>query len=165
MQATYPKVFFATGERLNDRARFLNFSDRGALHFESGALRFEGRRRSFSIEAVQGADLTYPRFPWISVALCCIVMVPLAGLALSRSVSETIALRYFALLPIVLSAMIPAMIVIGRSMLWIEVRFLDDAQVPRRAYFHNLSGMALGGNQAATLRMYRAWRAAGVPAA
>ena len=160
MKLIFPKVWFATEELMNNQARFFNFSDRGSLRFESGRLHFRGRKQSLSISKIENIDLISPRLPWISIAYSLVAIFIILGLILSRMPSELVFLILFISLPF-LFVLLPLVIFAQKTLIWVEVSFVDNENVLHRAYFLDGSRLylnILGSLLDDTLTMYKKLR-------
>src|SRR5689334_19480972 len=109
MNATFPKVWFATDKLIKSQSRFISFSDHGSLHFEAGELLFMGRKQSLKIQNIEGIELISPTIPWVSILLSVLVLLLLFGFILSRVSSEYIIAVIFIMMP-VLGIVLPFMI-------------------------------------------------------
>ncbi len=166
MKQIFPKVWFATENLINSQTRFVNFSDRGSLSFESGKLQFAGRKQSLTIKNIKSVELVSPCIPWISLILSVVALLVCFGFILSKVPSDlifavTIMLMLFPVF------IIPSMIFVQKAILWIEVTFVDDENALRRVYF--LDGSRLGLSMLGsllddTLKMYKELRSVKLPA-
>ncbi len=152
MKQIFPRVWFATDKLFNSRTRLINFSDYGSLSIEAGQLQFGGRKRLIKSNAIKSIDLVYAHVPWISIGLTFIALIIFLGFWVSSSrepmeISLMVVPFFFILLP--------SIILVQKVMLWIEIVFLDDDNILRRAYFLDGSRLGWGGIFGGTLEMYK----------
>src|ERR1044071_9962748 len=160
MDLSFPKVWFATERQINNQARFFNFSDRGSLHFASGALQFRGQKQSLNINKIESIDLISPRIPWITIAYSLVFIFVVLGFGLSRIPSELVLTIILISVPF-LVILLPLVIFVQKALVWVEVEFIDNENVLQRAYFLDGSRLYLnmfGSLLDDTLRMYKILR-------
>jgi hypothetical protein len=150
MKQIFPKVWFATEQHFNSQARFINFNDRGSMSFEPGSLEFNGRKQVIKVKDIQSIDLTYAPVPWISLTLGFAALILWFGFL--TSIYEPSRVFILSFLPFLFLYLV-FMVLTQKTMLWIEVVFLDHESVLRRAYFSYGSGW--GAIFGGTLGMYK----------
>jgi hypothetical protein len=159
MKQTFPKAWFATEQRVNSSSRFWNFTDRGSLHFESGILQFIGRKHSLRINDIESIDIISPRVPWLSLVIGIVTIAVCLIFLLTRMPFEFIIMVIIGVALPFLALFIPLLVLGQKAILWIEIAFVDDKNVLRRAYFLDASGLFGWGSMLDnTLKMYRELR-------
>ena len=150
IKQSFPKVWFATEQHFNSQTRFINFNDRGSMHFEPSLIQFNGRKEVIKLRDIQSIDLTYAPVPWISLTLGVVALIIWFGILIS--ILEPSRVFILSFLPF-LFLYLTFLIIIQQTMLWIEVVFLDNQSALRRAFFSYGSG--LGALFGGTLGMYK----------
>lgn len=148
MQSTFLEAWFATQSRVESISKLWVLSDRGTLDVHPGGLSFSGKQYRLRIENVEHVRLVRQQIPWVTLLLSngLVVLMMETGLLSYRLRSVTGV--------IVLTLLNAAMLAIGLSTKWVEVKYRDDCGNEQLAYFANASGFGWGGIFGGTAQMY-----------
>ena len=68
MERQFPKILYATRQRVESATKFPIFDDRGTLQLGPGRLRFRGKESATDIGDVVDVDLVLQQMNWVSAS-------------------------------------------------------------------------------------------------
>lgn len=153
MQSTFLEAWFATQSKVESISKLWVLSDRGTLDVYPDGLSFSGKQYRLRIENVEHVRLVRQQIPWVTLLLSngLLVFMMQTGLLSYRLQSVTGV--------VMLTLVNAAVLAVGLSTRWVEVKYQDDSGNDQLAYFANGSSFGWGGIFGGTVQMYEQLKA------
>lgn len=142
-------IWYATEEKFNSLTKWIVFSDRGSLEFDSKGLFFKGHIIELSVTRIQHVTISQQPFPW----LYYVILAPLGLLIMGGRAGFRLEEFTFSLGLLVVVFLF--VLLVSRNSKWILVEYYDDDDRFRRAYFAEGSLLGWGGILGETQRLYQ----------
>ena len=153
MQSTFLEAWFATQSKVESISKLWVLSDRGTLDVYPDGLSFSGKQYRLRIENVEHVRLVRQQIPWVTLLLS-------NGLLVFMMQTGLLSYRLQSVTGIVMLTLVnAAVLAVGLSTRWVEVKYQDDSGNDQLAYFANGSSFGWGGIFGGTVQMYEQLKA------
>lgn len=146
-QPNFPKVWFASEQRVKSPTKFLVFDDRGPLDVSSEGIEFRGKRGSISISgsAIRDISISRQKLNWVTYLIVNALLVVYFLLT-----STTIA---FMLWILILGNGFG--VLVSLSTKWVVVEYSGQDGILKKVHFADGSAFGWSGLFGGTLGIYR----------
>lgn len=146
MEKNLLNIWYADEKKINSISKILVYNDIGLLSFSDKIIYFKGKKNSFSInkESVQNISLTNQKMNWVVYIIINLLLILFFYLVQTNLVPALIYILFGNVLGLIS----------GFKTKWICIKYLDQNQILKKAYFADGTKGGWNGIFGSTKKLY-----------